>query len=117
MTNFPDQAACCNVTADDFRQNWSREGNYLTEYLANMKLWGCPQFEKECRKPAFQFTKFTELVYLLNCNRSGFNLACNDVLQHVAPSGELHGLQLSDDELREPCVQVGGDPNCFNSLF
>nr|XP_026696534.1 uncharacterized protein LOC100181044 isoform X1 [Ciona intestinalis]BBC53705.1 Ci-LF-8 receptor [Ciona intestinalis] len=118
ISNRQDELHCCNETFNSFSKNWHNEADYLTETLQSLKDWSCPQYNAECSKPTFNFNDFTALVYHRSCNRTLFESRCLDSLMRASSARGVSGsiwsnllrdlrtFQLSQDELRDPCIQV-----------
>ncbi|XP_002131825.3 uncharacterized protein LOC100177887 [Ciona intestinalis] len=120
--NETERNKTCSMFIKDFRKLWynSSGGKYLTEYLSFLEEWLChAQFSMECLKRTYDFNQFTKTTYDRACNRSVFETQCFSSLVTVSSVRgrnssqkwnnllrDLRTYQLSDAELKDPCIQV-----------
>ena len=119
---------CCNQTVDNYYLNWDRGSHYLSTYLRTLKTWECPQFEIECEKETFAYTDFTQLLYNAFCKETELeercfaevanvvNIQTQNQVSWVNLTQNLDVLQISDEDLLNPCIQVAmlnTDPTGF----
>lgn len=124
------ELTCCDFQEKRFYRRWSYGNEYLTTFLQTMKSWECPQIKKHCRERYFNFSPFTNIVYMKMCDDQAYRKHCFEkvnaiALQHTRGKHNttlsvdnvtanewadmVQGLQsknMSDDEIDDPCVQV-----------
>ena len=122
--NRTTELECCETVVHDYYYSKRKPHNgYLSTFLESLHTWKCPQFQQECKRRTFNYTDFTSLMYLRFCNRSQMEAQCyNDILSIVTKQN--NGIQiktgkfsqlvsklnlntLSEEDLMNPCVQVG----------
>ena len=120
--NSTTELACCETVVQDYYSTRKLYNGYLSTFLATLQTWKCPQFQQECKRPTFNYTDFTSLIYLRFCNRSLMEAKCyDDILSIVTKQNsevqtttikysqlvsKLNLLTLSEEDLMKPCVQV-----------
>ncbi|XP_039272659.2 uncharacterized protein LOC120346933 isoform X2 [Styela clava] len=100
----------------------------LGDLLKVLKSRDCPQFQQECIKQTFNFSKYTSLLYLRFCNKTAFIDTCGNqwminqtghsILQRIVDRNSTTGDSIkripgvyfeeqkySKDELLDPCFQ------------
>ncbi|CAK8697195.1 unnamed protein product [Clavelina lepadiformis] len=118
----------CNVVVENFTMHWNQGRHSLTNYLETLKIWQCPQFEKECQNRTYALTDFTSKVYSYFCNKTSFEIECLSTIESIVVQQQANSQQqsetttssfvwsnvikrlklidLTDDQILEPCVQI-----------
>ncbi|CAK8694674.1 uncharacterized protein LOC143445492 [Clavelina lepadiformis] len=112
---------CCNVTYDLFSRKWATGSAYLSTLLESLRGWNCPQYQQECHDQTFAYNTFTRLMYSRFCDHEKLEEKCTaEVRQTVEYQSatniailtwsdavrSLNVLDLNNDQLASPCVQV-----------
>ncbi|CAK8671613.1 unnamed protein product [Clavelina lepadiformis] len=71
---------CCKLAYKDFSKYWYQGGYYLTDFLAILKTWKCPEYINECSNPLFNYNDFTKAVYTQSCSCNTFRGDCYPTL-------------------------------------
>ena len=120
--NRSTELECCQTIVSNNYTNVASHDWYLTTFLESLKTWNCPQFEQECKRPTFNYTDFTSLMYLRFCNRSQMEEQCCDDIQAMVTKqnttsratastfdelvSKLDLISLNNQDLMNPCLQV-----------
>ena len=124
ISNGTTELECCeSIICDYYYSKRKSRIGYLSTFLASLQTCKCPQFQQECERPTFNYTDFTSLIYLRFCNRSLMEAKCYDDILSIMTKqnsgvqttankysqlvSKLNLLTLSEEDLMNPCVQVG----------
>ena len=125
---FMSKVQACNVVVKNFTMQWNQGRHSLTNYLETLKIWQCPQFEKECQNRTYALTDFTSKAYSYFCNKTSFEIECLSTIESIVVQQQTNSQQqsetttssfvwsnaikrlklvdLTDDQILKPCVQI-----------
>lgn len=134
-TNSSVKTTNCESISADFRINWYYDSRSLSRFLYELQSLNCSQFEKQCSERPYDFTQYTNLIYLKFCNPTELEKLCYKELQSVLHEQssvessaswieiikEVNFLALEKKDLEKPCLQVAmykksQNPNNFVEL-
>ncbi|XP_076813529.1 uncharacterized protein LOC143460054 [Clavelina lepadiformis] len=104
---FMSKVHACNVLVKNFTVQWSQGRHSLTNYLETLKIWQCPQFEKECQNRTYALTDFTSKVYSYFCDKASFEMNC------LARVGRITSLKQHSDSQIQSGTNLPNQTNAF----
>ena len=120
--NRSTELECCQTIVSNYYTNVTSHDRYLSSFLKSLQTWNCPHFHQECKRPTFNYTDFTSLMYLRFCNRSQMEERCYNDIQTVLTKqnttsratastfdelvSKLNLISLNNQDLMNPCLQV-----------